>query len=143
MSKFKSLSYFFRICFFCFSLYYLHFDFSPFYFTLKNERKLKKIKTYFAEMYSNLTIYREKYTKDTKQREAIRYFENGDSYLGTFYRGNFNQGSYFKKNDKLELDFNRFEELIKNITGDINLSKMSIDNYAYLLFDGKFDNGLF
>ena len=98
MSKVNSLYIIFRFALFLFSLFYLHSDFLPILVSIKKEGLNVNVITYIKEMYDNLTIYREKYTKDTKDVEKVRWFKNGDIYAGSFYRGNFNQVHIIKVN---------------------------------------------
>ena len=84
MSKVTSLYIIFRFSLFLFSLFYLHSDFLPILVSIKKEGLNVNVINYIKEMYDNLTIYREKYTKDTKDVEKVRWFKNGDIYAGSF-----------------------------------------------------------
>ena len=119
----------FRIGFFLFSIYFLYSDISPIFRNIRKEGF-----SIITEMFVNLTIYREKYSKNTSNTE-LRYFKNGDAYIGNFYEGSFNRGAYYKSEENQlqnELDF-PIITIIFNITGDLNFARMSIDDFGYLL----------
>jgi hypothetical protein len=79
MSK-NLLKYIIKIIFIIFII--KHFLYPVFYPVLTHKKGIGiNALTYISEIYENLTIYKEKYTKT---RFEIRYFKNGCIYYGNF-----------------------------------------------------------
>ena len=117
-----------------------HFLYPVFYpvLTYKKEKGINAI-TYISEMYENLTIYKEKYTKTGFE---IRYFKNGCIYYGNFIDGSFNGESLYYKMIEPEL-YKKYDFffLLAEITKDILLSAYIKSNKIFLIYLGLFNNG--
>ena len=90
-------------------IYFLNSYLSPIFAHIKEKGIKANIFTYIAEIYDNLTIYKEKYLKNV---EDFRYFKNGDIYSGEFNKGKYNGiGIYYKRG--AELPFHIYSFLLK------------------------------
>ena len=67
-------------------IFFLNSYFSPIIEHIKEKGFKANIFKYIADMYDNLTIYKEIYLKN---EEDFRYFKNGDIYYGKFNKGNY------------------------------------------------------
>ena len=115
-------------------IFFLNSYFSPIIEHIKEKGFKANIFKYIADMYDNLTIYKEIYLKN---EEDFRYFKNGDIYYGKFNKGNYNGiGIYYKKG--IELPFHIYSFFVK-----LNTQIPRIIDKSYLIYYGDFENGIF
>ena len=115
-------------------IYFLNSYLSPIFDHIKEKGIKANFFTYIAEMYDDLTIYKEKYLKN---EEDYRYFKNGDIYSGEFTKGKYNGiGIYYKKG--AELPFHIYSFFLKLISPIPRKRDKSV-----LMYYGNFENGFF
>jgi len=114
--------------------YFLNSYLSPIFAHIKEKGIKANIFTYIAEIYDNLTIYKEKYLKNV---EDFRYFKNGDIYSGEFNKGKYNGiGIYYKRG--AELPFHIYSFFLK-----LNSQIPRKIDKSFLIYYGNFKNDYF